>query len=129
MSGRVWYAVDVVVTPAAVEAVESAFNELGSIGTEVAWLRKRADEPRRVTGFFDAAVELSDVRAAVDSMLTAYGAAAGSLESIESRTLEEQDWLVEWKKHWQPTYVGRFIITPPWIDVGATDKIVIQIEP
>ena len=43
--------------------------------------------------------------------------------------MENADWLAEWKKHWKPTEIGRFIIAPPWADVGETDKIVIRIEP
>src|SRR5205085_3138018 len=45
------------------------------------------------------------------------------------RVVEEIDWLAEWKKHWQPTEVGRFVIAPPWQEIDPGDKILIQIEP
>jgi ribosomal protein L11 methyltransferase len=40
-----------------------------------------------------------------------------------------EDWLAEWKRHWRPTEAGKFVIAPPWSDVGTTDKFVIRIEP
>jgi ribosomal protein L11 methyltransferase len=46
-----------------------------------------------------------------------------------SRRVEQTDWLAEWKKHWKPTRIGKFVIAPPWETVEETDKIVISIEP
>jgi ribosomal protein L11 methyltransferase len=45
--------------------------------------------------------------------------------------VEETDWLAEWKKHWRPTRVGRFLIAPSWENVNDVDSdtIVIRIEP
>ncbi|MBA2378771.1 MAG: 50S ribosomal protein L11 methyltransferase, partial [Blastocatellia bacterium] len=38
--------------------------------------------------------------------------------------------LAEWKKHWKPTEIGRFVIAPPWSEVDERDEqIVIRIEP
>jgi len=42
----------------------------------------------------------------------------------------ERDWLAEWKQSWQPVDVGKFVITPPWIEIPETaGRIVITIEP
>ncbi len=54
---------------------------------------------------------------------------ASVVKSVETRLVEETDWLAEWKKHWKPTEIGRFIIAPPWEAVAENDKIVIRIEP
>ena len=48
---------------------------------------------------------------------------------ITWETIPETDWLAEWKRHWKPTEVGRFVIAPPWSEIQGSDKIVIRIEP
>jgi ribosomal protein L11 methyltransferase len=48
---------------------------------------------------------------------------------IEWREIENQDWLAEWKKHWQPTETKKFIVAPTWAEVENTEKIIIRIEP
>ena len=127
-AARVWHAVDITVEPVAVEAIESAFNELGALGTEVDGLRKRPEEPLCVTGFFDTAPADCEVDGAVERSLAVYGFSAGVVKSVATRSVEQTDWLAEWKKHWRPTEVGKFVIAPPWEDV-TTEKIVINIEP
>ena len=61
--------------------------------------------------------------------LRIYGFAQSAVERTSNRIVEETDWLAEWKKHWKPTSIGKFIIAPPWADVDATDEIVVRIEP
>lgn len=126
---RKWYAVDVLAEYAASEAVESAFNELGALGTEIDGLRKKQDEPLMVTGFFDEPPDLPDVRSVVLESLWIYGFAENALKNISDRIVPESDWLAEWKRHWKPTTVGKFVIAPPWSDVEASEKIVIRVEP
>ncbi|MEO6050091.1 MAG: 50S ribosomal protein L11 methyltransferase [Pyrinomonadaceae bacterium] len=124
-----WCAVDILVDRAATEAIESALNELDSLGTEIDSLRKVKGEPQIVTGFFDTLPDDANIRLAIDDSLRINGFTADAVIGIESRTVEETDWLAEWKKYWKPTEVGRFIISPPWENVEVTDKILIQIEP
>ncbi|MBV9240459.1 MAG: 50S ribosomal protein L11 methyltransferase [Acidobacteria bacterium] len=127
---RQWFAVDVTVVPRAREAVESAFAVMGATGTAEDGLRKKSDEPRIVTGFFEEAVSLEDVEDAVGTELEIHAFDREDVQRIEFRTVEEEDWLAEWKKHWKPTEVGRFIIAPTWSPVTDTDdKFVIKIEP
>ncbi len=126
---KTWFAVDVLVIPGAAEAVEFAFNELGSIGTEIDSLRKPKGDPLAVTGFFDVLPAEDEIHAVVIESLRIYGFPANAIASITSRTVEEVDWLAEWKKYWKPTTVGKFIIAPPWETVDDTDGIVIRIEP
>lgn len=126
---KTWVALDITVESEATEAIESAFNQLGSLGTEIDSFRQKDGMPPIVTGFFDALPVESDVRIAVDESLRIYGFASEAVKEIASRIVKETDWLAEWKKHWKPTAIGEFIIAPPWADVGETDKIVIRIEP
>jgi ribosomal protein L11 methyltransferase len=124
-----WYAVDVIVADAATEAVEFAFNELDSLGTEIDSLGKHRGEPLCVTGFFDAPIETEAVRMAVDESFRIHDVTTNALVSISLRAVEETDWLAEWKKHWKPQDVARFTIAPSWSDVAMSDRITIRIEP
>ena len=129
MNCRTWYAVDILVEPEATEAVEFAFNTLDALGTEIDGLRKKKDEPVIVTGFFDTEQDASAIDAALSESLGIYLIASNAVKSITNRAVEETDWLAEWKRHWKPTEIGKFIIAPPWSEVEKSDKIVIRIEP
>ena len=126
---RSWYGVDVTVAAAAVEAVESAFNEIDALGTEVDVLMKKRDDPLCVTGFFETEPVESEIIALVHRYLAIYDLGAEMLRSVSTRRVEEIDWLAEWKRHWVPQKVGRFTIAPPWLDVTSSESIVIRIEP
>ena len=126
---RNWYAVDILAEYEASEAIESAFNELGALGTEIDGLRKKKDEPLMVTGFFDEVLVDETIRSSVDDSLAIYGFANDAVKNIAHRTVEETDWLAEWKKHWRPTTIGKFIIAPPWSEVDDPERIIIRVEP
>ncbi len=126
---RNWYAVDILGEYEASEAIESALNELGALGTEIDGLRKKKDEPLMVTGFFDEVLDDETIRSSVDDSLSIYGFANDAVKNIAHRTVEETDWLAEWKKHWKATEIGKFIIAPPWSEIEESEKIVIRVEP
>jgi len=124
-----WFAVDILIDDAATEAAEFALNELDALGTEIDSLRKPTGEPLRVTGYFDALPEIDRVTETVDEALRIYGFEPDTVKRIDGRSVEETDWLAEWKKHWRPTVIDQFVIAPPWETVDQSSKIVIRIEP
>lgn len=126
---KVWFAIDIEAVPEATEAVEFAFNELGSIGTESQDLGKKTGENVRIVGYFEESPDEETVQDELYHALRSYGFAADAVISSSRREIENTDWLVEWKKHWKPTEVGRFIIAPPWEAIDEKDRIVIRIEP
>ena len=126
---KTWYAVDIVADANAGDAIEFALNELDCLGIEIDSLRKKKDEPQMVTGFFAELPGAVEIAEAIEESLRIHGLDSSVIESFETRVVEETDWLAEWKKHWKPTEIGKFIIAPPWEDVAETDKIVIRIEP
>ncbi len=126
---KTWFAVDVLAESSATDAVETGMNELGALGTEIDSLRKKLTDQQTVTAFFDALPEDAYLRGTIDHWLSAYDLPSDSILSISTRTVEETDWLAEWKKHWKPTEIGKFIIAPPWENVADSEKIVIRIEP
>jgi ribosomal protein L11 methyltransferase len=129
MTSKCWYAVDVLVTPEGSEAAESALGVAGAVGTQIDGLRKSATEPVCVSAFFEQEIDTRLVEDAVRSELSLYGIDAASILSVSTRIVEETDWLAEWKKHWNPVRTGRFIVAPPWSDIGNEQGIVIRVEP
>jgi ribosomal protein L11 methyltransferase len=126
---KTWHAIDVIVETKGAEAVEFAFTSLDALGTAINQLRKANAETVTVTGYFN---ELPDDKILHDELqhaLQIYNFDDSALRSVTYGEIENTDWLAEWKKHWQPTIVGRFVIAPPWSDVVETERIVIRIEP
>lgn len=124
---RSWYALDVVVTREAHEAVEYALMEAGALGTET---NQREDDLLTVSAYFDAPPEREVVRSVLAEAFRIYELPTSSMREMNFREVANQDWLGEWKKNWQPVKTGRFIVAPPWSDIPeASDQVVIRIEP
>jgi len=128
-SKQQWSAVSVTAAPEAAEAIESAFNELDSLGSEINDFRRDQSADITVTGYFEKEPEYDLLTGKLEEFLQIYGHPPGVIRKIERAKVENTDWLYEWKKHWKPTETGRFIVAPPWEEVTAGDKIVITIEP
>ncbi|MEO6392164.1 MAG: 50S ribosomal protein L11 methyltransferase [Pyrinomonadaceae bacterium] len=122
-----WYAVDIVIDPTAAEAVEYALLEAGASGAE-----ERTGEGGEtiITGYFPHLPEREEMRTALAEALRIYDLPTSSAREMSLRDIPEHDWLAEWKRTWQPTVVGRFVIAPPWSEVEpAAGRIIIRIEP
>ena len=139
-----WYAVELKVESAALEATEYALMEAGALGTETTATETTATETTAsettasgeagtssVAGYFAAMPEREAVRASLLDALRIYALPSSSVREMEVREVEAHDWLGEWKKSWQPVAVGaRFVIAPPWSEVESQpDRLVIRIEP
>ena len=117
-----WYALDVDLEAAAHEAVEYALMEAGALGTE--------STDHTVTGYFAEIPSRERVRAELFEALRIYELPSSSVRDMSVREIEERDWLGEWKQSWQPVEIGRFIIAPPWSEIGDRhDRLVVRIEP
>ena len=127
-----WYAVELKVVHAAVEAAEYALMEAGALGTETETTNTAGEaETLRVAGYFADAPERERLRACVAEALRIYALPSASVREMELREVEARDWLGEWKKSWQPVEVGaRFVIAPPWSEVESKPgRILVRIEP
>ena len=128
-NGDTWYSLEITAAPEAAEAIEFALNSLDAVGTSINHLRKATTESVTVFGYFN---ELPDDQAVQDELhyaLRSYGFEEEAVSTVVRNKVENADWLAEWKKHWKPTEVGRFVIAPPWEAVPEDEKIVIRIEP
>jgi ribosomal protein L11 methyltransferase len=122
-----WYALDVELERDAREAVEYALMEAGALGTET---DDSDDLLLRVTGYFDKLPERELIRYELFEALRIYDLPSSAVRDMNVREVAQRDWLEEWKQNWQPVEIGRFIIAPPWSDLGDThDRLIIRIEP
>ncbi len=53
------------------------------------------------------------------------------LNSLSYRQIQNQDWMAEWKKHYQPLLLGNnLIVLPAWVDQSlAGDRLPVRISP
>jgi len=122
-----WHALDVVVETPAREAVEYALMEAGAEGTETI---DGTAGLVQITAYFQSIPERELVRYQLAEALRVYSLPSSSVRDMNVRAVPDRDWLAEWKESWQPVNVGRFVITPPWIEVPENDhRLVIAIEP
>jgi ribosomal protein L11 methyltransferase len=123
-----WYALDFITTSEAREAVEYALMEAGALGTETV---EAENDSLRVSAYFDQVPDRERVREELAEALRIYELPSSSVREVAVREVADHDWLLEWKKDWQPVEVGeRFIIAPPWAEISdAHNRIVIRIEP
>ena len=126
---QIWYSLEVNAVSAAAEAIEHALVEMDAIGTEIDHLRKGPSDRVTVSGFFETPPDVETMREQLSLILPVYDLDQTAIESVESKAVEQTDWLAEWKKHWRPTTIGKFVITPPWETPTEPDKIIISIEP
>ena len=133
MSRKDWHATEVVTTRDNREAIEYGLMEAGALGTETT----EHDDDVRITGYFEHPVDQARVRKALGDALRIYSRVVGDEVDFNVSEFADRDWLAEWKNHWRPIEVGRFIVTPPWIESvppasasgPARDRIVIAINP
>ena len=117
-----WYALDVDIDGAAHEAVEYALMEAGALGTETT--------AHGVTAYFAETPSRERVRNELFEALRIYDLPSSTVRDMNLRAVADRDWLAEWKQSWQPVEIGRFIIAPPWSDLGDVhERLVIRIEP
>ena len=129
MNGSAWYSLEITTAPEAAEAVEFALNSLDALGTSINHLRRAHNETVTVIGYFNQLPDDQRFQDELHYALRSYGFNDEIVTTVARGEIENADWLAEWKKHWKPTTIGRFVIAPPWFDVDESDKIVIRIEP
>ena len=129
MNDAAWYSLEITTAPQAAEAVEFALNSLDALGTSINHLRRADNETVTVVGYFNQLPDDQHFQDELHYALRSYGFDDEIVSTVTRGEIENADWLAEWKKHWKPTTVGRFVIAPPWFEVNEPEKIVIRIEP
>ncbi len=129
-----WFALEITVDAEAIEPVEFALNELDSLGTEINHLGKKQTETVCVIGYFNEKQTDEIVQMQIAEALRIYELKTNSVKATSWREIENKDWLEEWKKHWQPTRTGKFIVAPTWSEVNSDEtarnkEIIIRLDP
>ena len=75
----------------------------------------------------DAAI--SDIRARLEEMKARGGLDFGTLEATR-RTIDGDDWIDVWKKHFRPLHIGaRVVVVPAWIDyTQEADEVIVTLD-
>lgn len=124
---RTWQVIDAMVISDAREAAEYGLMEAGAIGTETT---DEVSGRLSVAAYFETPESSKTAHESVLEALQIYGFDRTALLGFQTREIADQDWLAEWKKHWRPVEVGRFIIAPPWFEAPARDDhLFIRINP
>ncbi len=124
-----WFALELTVDYDASEAIEYALNSLEAIGTEINHFGTNKPATLTIIGYFNEKPPAENLQFQIADALRIYGFSEDSLKNFAWRTVENEDWLANWKKHWKPTETAKFIIAPLWEKVENTEKIIIRIEP
>ena len=124
-----WFAASVTVTPQYVEAAEFAFNGLDSLGTEVTLPARSNNELCTVTAYFSSLPDNQQLHNELRNAARIYSLPEDIDFVLRHAIVADRDWLAEWKKHWKPVEIGRFVIAAPWHHVDEPNRVVIRIEP
>jgi len=83
----------------------------------------------RVCAYLPVDPSLEDKRRKLDEALWYLGRIR-SLPLAQYRLIQDQDWSVAWKEHYQPILIGeRLVIVPAWLESPAPERIPISIDP
>lgn len=51
------------------------------------------------------------------------------IQISKNKEIEDMDWANEWKKYYEPFYIGNILIKPSWIDIDESNHTVVEINP
>lgn len=123
-----WWEITINSIPELEEIIFWRLDEFGCQGTALL----KEDNEWVIKGYVPAlSTETIDLAALAlwfrqDFILSGYG-----FPNITWKLIDDQDWGLSWKQHWQPMEIGdRLMVYPAWIEPPpATDKIIIRIDP
>ena len=128
---RLWHAIEVEIARVGETAVTTQLWAFNTTGLEVS---EDPAAPDYVTlrAWFNEAPDVKKLREQIVRGLKLIDLPEFALRRIESTTIEEQDWLAEWKKGWEPILIGeRLMICPSWKreQAAGTERVVVEIDP
>ena len=83
----------------------------------------------RVCAYLPVDASLEEKRSKLEESLWYLGRIR-SLPEAQYRIIQDQDWSLAWKEHYQPILIGeRLVIVPAWLESPAPQRIPIRIDP
>jgi ribosomal protein L11 methyltransferase len=132
-----WLRISLEVSPELAEAVSEVLARYlpGGIAIESTAVQADAEDeghaigPLRVLGYIPVDEQTEDTRAKIEQGLR-YLALIQPLPEPAYETIQEQNWMEAWKKHYKPLKIGeRLLIVPAWIQMDSGARLPIRIEP
>jgi ribosomal protein L11 methyltransferase len=123
-----WTEIIVTVNTSAVEMVANLIHETGAGGVVI---EHNKNQTSTVTAYFPVGEEAQAMLAQLDQFWADLeGLDIQADARVDTRTVLEQDWAEEWKKHYHPVQVGNVYITPSWIKhTPSPDQISVVLDP
>ena len=125
------------VNPELAEAVSELINRYVSNGVVVesgVTYNDAEDEgtpfgPARVYGYLAIDDRIEETRQRLEEGLWHLGQIQ-PLPEPTYRTIQDEDWMASWKKHYRPIQIGkRLLILPAWIEDPGKGRIAVKIDP
>lgn len=126
---RVWYAATFNAASEYSDAIESAVGAMDSLGSEIGLSREKNGGPKEITIYFNDPPDEELLRGQLRDSARTLGLDPAGIGRVSIRTIEDQDWLAEWKRHWTPVTIGRLVIAAPWHVIEEGSGLVVRIEP
>jgi ribosomal protein L11 methyltransferase len=132
-----WIEVSMTVDPELAEAVSELISRFVSNGVVVesgVTYNDAEDEgtpfgPARVYGYLAIDEYIDETRQRLEEGLWPLSQ-IHPLPEPTYRTIEDEDWMAAWKKHYHPIQIGkRLLILPAWIDDPNQGRIAVKIDP
>ena len=126
---KVWHALEITISRVAESSVTAQLWSANTTGLEIS-----EDSPERITlrAYFEALPDSEKLKANILRALRLADLPDTSLQSLQSLTIADQDWLAEWKKGYEPVLIGeKLLITPSWKreQLAASERVIVQIDP
>lgn len=132
-----WLEVSLTVDGEIAEAVSEVLSRFVSNGvvTESGVTYNDAEDegtpfgPIKVYGFLPVDEYLEEKRHRLEEALW-HLSAIQKLPEATFRTIEDEDWMAAWKKHYKPIPIGKkLLILPAWIEQTDSSRLAVKIDP
>lgn len=85
--------------------------------------------PVKVYGYFPVDEYLEEKRQRLEEALWHLGQIQ-ALPEVSYKTIEDEDWMASWKKHYRPIPIGkRLLVLPAWIEHTDLSRVAVKIDP
>lgn len=126
---KIWHAVELEIDRVAETPVTTQLWNANTNGLEVS---EETAEATVLRAYFNEAPDVDELKRVINRALKFADIPESALKRLTALKIEDQDWLSEWKKGYEPVEIGkRILICPSWkIDqVKDSERLIVQIDP